>query len=250
MTSRPSYGIGIGIAQHRAGVETPVMIGDSRPLHKVGSQLGQPVAWNKEYCLQGRSQDLKEEEEEGRKKTGQKYHGFRQKTTGRADTPLVYFTTSTFLGITDFEIARMASEEGEVSPRRDGGSFQRVESQDYARPRSEESFALAKIHLLSSHTEMRDVGRTRARAWNLLGYCSPAIQPMPKSWWHRARMNSPTSQRKYIDCSVSNLTVPVNVQHEQPVSGSGDSRRVQVEPSDIHVPESSTSEQWGWRGGG
>ncbi|KAJ7770686.1 hypothetical protein B0H16DRAFT_1685920 [Mycena metata] len=41
-----------------------------------------------------------EEEEEGRNKKGQKYHGFRQKTSGRANTLLVYFTTSTFLGIT------------------------------------------------------------------------------------------------------------------------------------------------------
>ncbi|KAJ7689754.1 hypothetical protein B0H16DRAFT_1707735 [Mycena metata] len=59
-------------------------------------------------------------EQAGRNKKGQKYHGFRQKTTGRANALSAYLTTSTFLGITDSEVARMASKEGEGSPRSRG----------------------------------------------------------------------------------------------------------------------------------
>ncbi|KAJ7765783.1 hypothetical protein B0H16DRAFT_1687371 [Mycena metata] len=59
----------------------------------------------------------------------------------------------------------------------------RAESEDDTWPRFEEyldSFAPAKMHLLSPHTAMRYVGRTRAGLWKLLGYRSPAIRPMPK----------------------------------------------------------------------
>ncbi|KAJ7721526.1 hypothetical protein B0H16DRAFT_1790809 [Mycena metata] len=59
MTSRPSYGIGIGIAQHRASVETPVIIGDSRPLHKVSAWSTRCAEQGAKLSSSGRSQDLK-----------------------------------------------------------------------------------------------------------------------------------------------------------------------------------------------